>query len=112
FKNKTGSQPYVAGAGSPAVNWWSVGGATTNKWEAADPAAVSATNGCDPCKEAMGTGWRLPTKVEWEKVIAKEKIIASDGANTAYNSNLKLPQSGYRHFNAGATVYVGTLNYT
>lgn len=71
--------------------WWSAGN-TTDTWEAASPEAISATNGCDPCK-ALGEDWSTPTSVEWADIIAAESIT---NIQTAFDSNLRLTVAGAR----------------
>jgi uncharacterized protein (TIGR02145 family) len=75
------------------VDWMKNTGAATDKWEAATPADVTATVGCDPCK-AIGAGWRMPTKAEWDTLRVREGITNTE---TAYASNLKLSHSGIRN---------------
>lgn len=78
--------------------WWGGSGTTTpvgnpqltDTWAAGAP---SATNGTDPCSE-LGTGWRLPTKAEWEAVMLAENIT---NLATSFSSNLKLPSAGHRN---------------
>lgn len=76
-------------------NFWGSGG-VTDTWTAATSEDVTATNGCDPCRQIIGQGYRLPTKEEWDLLIASENI--TDRA-TAYSSNLKIPLAGYVGFN-------------
>ena len=78
-------------------NWWS-GGLTTDTWTAATPAAVSASDGCDPCK-ALGGGWHMPAKAEWEKLLQAENITDENGA---FMSHLRFPSTtGFRDIDNG-----------
>lgn len=72
-------------------SWWSTGN-TTDTWNAATADAVSATDGCDPCK-ALGEGWSVPTSEEWAEIIAAESIT---NIQTAFDSNLRLTVAGAR----------------
>jgi len=62
---------------------------------------VTESNGCDPCK-AIGAGWMMPSKEDWEAVKANTSGILGADANaitnalTAYESILKLPTPGIR----------------
>lgn len=86
--------------------WWNAGN-TTDTWEAATPAAVSETNGCDPCKAALGNGWRIPTEAEWTAVIEAENIT---NVESGFTSNLKLAVAGYRG-SSGNFSFVGQRGY-
>ncbi len=72
-------------------SWWN-NGSTTDRWEAATAAAVSETDGCDPCK-ALGEGWTLPEQADWAAIIQAEAIT---NIQTAFDSNLKLTVAGAR----------------
>ncbi|PZR19441.1 MAG: hypothetical protein DI539_13940 [Flavobacterium psychrophilum] len=87
-------------------SWWNAGN-TTDTWEAATPAAVSETNGCDPCKAALGNGWRVPTEAEWTAVIEAENIT---NVESGFTSNLKLAVAGYRG-SSGSFSFVGQRGY-
>ena len=97
--NKTtgASNPFYYQSGTFVAenNFWGTGG-STDTWTATTSEDVSATNGCDPCRQIIGQGYRLPTKEEWDQLITSENI--TDRA-TAYSSNLKIPLSGYVGFN-------------
>jgi uncharacterized protein (TIGR02145 family) len=43
---------------------------------------------------ALGAGWRLPTSSEWDQINFQEDL---SGTIAAFQSNLKLPASGYRY---------------
>jgi hypothetical protein len=92
--NKTGTNPFFY---KGFDNWWSHGH-KTDTWTASTPAEVSETNGCDPCK-ALGNGWHMPSKAEWERLLATEFITDENGA---FVSSLKLPfATGYRSIDNG-----------
>lgn len=76
---------------------------TTDTWAAGAP---TATNGTDPCS-ALGAGWRMPTKLEWDAVRTAESIT---NLATGFSSNLKLPYSGYRNGANGSIQGVGNAN--
>ena len=46
----------------------------------------------DPCTIELGTGWRIPTKTEWENALANGSWA---NYNDTYNSVLKLHAAGY-----------------
>ena len=67
------------------------------------------TSGNDPCTSLLGTGWRLPTSIEWQNAI-------SNGGWTtwtqAYASPLKLHAAGFLYDSSGALDYKGVYgNY-
>jgi hypothetical protein len=104
------NDPTGLGGGTPnfyisSPNWWA-GAALTDNWNAATPAAVTATSGCDPCK-ALGTGWHLPAETEWAAIIASEAI---NSPATAFSSNLKLTTAGNRN-SSGTFDFVGVRGY-
>lgn len=72
--------------------WWS-SGSLNDTWNAATPQDVSETDGCDPCKAALGEGWEVPTQSEWQTIITAEEM---DDIQSAYDSNLKLVVAGAR----------------
>jgi hypothetical protein len=77
-----------------AANWYS-GTNPDLLWQ-----GVSGTN--NPCP----SGYRLPTDVEWE--AERTSWGANNNATGAINSPLKLPMSGYRWWNNGTLLDVGT----
>lgn len=91
--------------------WWGGSATTTpagnpqisDTWAAGAP---TATNGTDPCS-ALGAGWRMPTKLEWDAVRTAESIT---NLATGFSSNLKLPYSGYRNGANGSIQGVGNAN--
>ncbi len=91
-----GTNPfYWSATGS---KWWWSNGKDTDKAEAASPAEVTATNGCDPCKKLMGENWRMPTIAEWEAVRSAEVIT---GQASAFSSTLKIPSMTLRAVQTG-----------
>ncbi|KGO92401.1 GEVED domain-containing protein [Flavobacterium subsaxonicum] len=88
------------------AEWWSLAEAT-DKWEAPTVAAVTDTNGCDPCR-LIGLGWRLPTEAEWEAIVAAENITS---IQAAFDSNLKLTIAGNRSGFSGNLSSVGARGY-
>jgi len=56
------------------------------------------TSANDPCALELGTGWRIPTRMEWLNVDA----TTGWGANTGpWNSDLKLHMAGYLYSSDG-----------
>jgi hypothetical protein len=88
--NLSGDNPFYYGGG---ISWYD-DGTVNDKWSAATPAAATATNGCDPCKQLLGAEWQLPSIIDWNSVANAEQIT---NAPTAFNSTLKLPASGLRN---------------
>src|SRR5690606_31457939 len=82
---------FITQPSSGPPRWWNAG-TDSDTWTAATPDAVTATNGCDPCK-AMAEGWRLATKEEMEAMVIAENIVSIE---TAFSSTLKLASSGFR----------------
>ncbi len=72
-------------------HWWETS-PTAISWDAANPEAVTASNGCDPCK-ALGTNWGVPSEEDWQNIIRAEAIT---NIQTAFESNLKLTVAGFR----------------
>ncbi len=62
----------------------------------------------DPCALELGTGWRIPTYLEWYNVD-------NSGNWTTYNgpwgSGLKLHDAGYLHYNDGSLYQRGSDGY-
>ena len=88
-----GNPNFITGA-TNSTAWWGAG-TSADTWSSSPP---SATNGFDP-GTALGAGWHIPTATEWENVIVQENIIDDI---TAFQSNLKLTTSGYRHRDEGS----------
>ncbi|ALM48451.1 hypothetical protein AMR72_05770 [Flavobacterium psychrophilum] len=78
------------------------------QWTAETPQAIDDLTGCDPCKAALGNGWRIPTEQEWGSIIESEGI--TDIA-TAYSSSLKLTVAGNRSGTNGTFSNVGARGY-
>lgn len=104
----TPNNPSGVGTGNTNYipTWWTTG-STSDTWQASTPAQVSDTDGCDPCKAALGGGWRLPTEAEWTAAIAAENIT---NIEAGYTSNLKLAVAGYRGA-SGSFSFVGQRGY-
>jgi hypothetical protein len=88
--NLSGSNPFYKGGG---ITWYN-DGTVNDKWNAATPAAATATNGCDPCRQIFGSGWQMPSLVDWQAVLAAE---GTNNLATGFASNLKLPAAGARN---------------
>jgi uncharacterized protein (TIGR02145 family) len=89
-----GNSNFIKG-NTASTTWWGTGGLASNTWSGNTP---SATNGKDPCA-ALGAGWHMPSATEWTNVLNAEWI--SDNIS-AFDSRLKLTESGYRNFETGA----------
>lgn len=91
--------------------WWGGSAATTpagnpqasDTWAAGAP---TATNGTDPCS-ALGGGWRMPTKAEWDALRTAENIT---NLASGFSSNLKLPYAGHRNGANGSIQQAGFAN--
>jgi hypothetical protein len=90
----TGNPNFIKG-NTAATTWWGTGGLASDTWSGATP---TATNGKDPCT-AIGPGWHMPSAAEWTHVLNTEFI--SDNVS-AFDSRLKLTESGYRNYETGA----------
>ena len=53
----------------------------------------------DPCSLLLGSGWRLPTKTEWEALALSENWVS---ASDSYNSVLKLHYAGDLNYSNGS----------
>lgn len=98
---------FIATVSSAARQAWWSNGEIGDTWEAKDKTEVTMTNGQDPCK-IFGDEWRLPTYLEWMKVIGEEEI--TDRA-TAYGSTLKLVSAGHRNGLNGVFYQKGNIGY-
>ena len=92
----SGNPNFIKGT-TTATSWWGTGGAATNTWIGTN---ATSTNGKDPCV-AIGTGWHLPSATEWTNLINSESIF---DAASAFDSHLKLTESGYRNSANGSVV--------
>lgn len=97
-----GSNAFIIG--NP--DWWA-NFADTDKWTAANAAGITNSTGVDPCK-AIGQDWKLPSQAEWTAIVDSENIV---NPATAFNSQLKLPASGYRSSSNGSFTFVGKRGY-
>jgi hypothetical protein len=102
----SGNPAFIKGTTS-ATAWWGTGGNSSNTWSGT---TASTTNGKDPCS-AIGAGWHMPSGSEWTNVLNAEFI--SDAAS-AFDSRLKLTESGYRSSDNGSMVpnFVGGYYWT
>ena len=100
----SGNPSFITGT-TASTKWWGVGGLASDTWSGT---TASSTNGKDPCV-ALGAGWRLPTAAEWQNIAIREDLF---GTIAAYQSNLKLPSSGYRGFQNGNIGYYWTSTAT
>jgi hypothetical protein len=101
----SGNPNFIKG-NTTTTTWWG-NGLSSDTWSGATP---TATNGKDPCT-ALGAGWHMPSAAEWINVVNAEFI--SD-VNSAFESSLKLTESGYRNYESGAPTphWVGGYYWT
>lgn len=99
----SGNPNFIKGT-TTSTKWWSVDGLASDTWSGT---AATATNGKDPCA-ALGAGWRLPTAAEWDNISIREDLFGTIGA---FQSNLKLPSSGYRLSYDGGVYTNGDIGY-
>lgn len=88
--NLSGDNPFYKGGG---ITWYN-DGTINDTWTAATPAAATATNGCDPCKQIFGAGWQLPSLADWQAVLGAEGV---NNITNGFASNLKLTAAGARN---------------
>jgi hypothetical protein len=62
----------------------------------------------DPCALLLGTGWRIPTKTEWENADANG---GWDNYSDTYSSVLKLHAAGYLNYSNGSLYGRGSSGY-
>ncbi len=62
----------------------------------------------DPCSLLLGSGWRLPTKTEWEALALSENWVS---ASDSYNSVLKLHYAGDLNYSNGTLESRGIYGY-
>ena len=62
----------------------------------------------DPCTILLGTGWRIPTKTEWENA---DNTGGWDNYTETYNSVLKLHAAGYLYYSDGSLSNRGSGGY-
>lgn len=88
-------------------SWWS-GNLETDTWTAENPENTDETNGCDPCKQLLGSDWQLPTQQDWQTIKTEENIT---NPASAFASSLKLPATGHRSSTSGEFTFVGERGY-
>jgi hypothetical protein len=101
--NLSGDNPFYKGGG---ITWYN-DGTVNDKWNAATPAAATATNGCDPCRQIFGTGWQMPSLADWQAVLAAE---GANNLGTGFASNLKLNAPGTRNYLLGSLTDEGVTS--
>jgi hypothetical protein len=101
-----GNTNFIKG-NTPTTAWWGTGGLSTDTWSGT---TASATNGKDPCAN-IGPGWHVPNEAEWINMIDRENILTME---QAFQSNLKLTESGYRHAESGVRYpdFVGSFYWS
>ncbi len=62
----------------------------------------------DPCTILLGTGWRIPTKTEWENA---DNTGGWDNYTETYNSVLKLHAAGFLHSSGGSLNHRCSVGY-
>ena len=62
------------------------------------------TQANDPCFLLLGSGWRIPVNIEWNKAEGNGKF---GNTNNYFNSDLRLHLSGYFQPAAGELIYRG-----
>jgi uncharacterized protein (TIGR02145 family) len=95
-----------------------------NAWTWGDPTNGITPN--DPCYDAFGSPWRVPTQAEWAQVQSQNYWQWIDGGGAGVSgyavqpggsatapkpASLFLPAAGYRHRNGGAQSNVGSYGY-
>lgn len=96
------TESYIVG--SPA--WWA-GSALSDQWNGAVATDAKNEIGVDPCK-AIGPGWNIPSKADWEEAVSAEAISSPI---KAYSGKLKLPAGGFRASSDGAITFAGQKGY-
>lgn len=101
--NLSGDNPFYKGGG---ITWYN-DGTVGDTWTAATPAAATATNGCDPCKQIFGAGWQLPSLSDWQTVLGAEGV---NNIANGFASNLKLTAGGGRNELLGSVGDEGVIS--
>ncbi|MFN9114914.1 MAG: hypothetical protein ACK5XN_33045, partial [Bacteroidota bacterium] len=103
------------GPGSSEANDAAISG-----WNTTDAANGSWTDGSKTANDPCPAGYRIPTKVEWDGVVAnntKTIVGTSSSAATNYSAGVKfgnqlmLPAAGFRYTNNGALFGRGFGDY-
>src|SRR5690606_36058513 len=63
-----GPNPYYYG-----TPWWS-GGGSGSTWDGAVPADITSDRALSPCKQLLGSDWRVPSISEWSNIFSVEGI--------------------------------------
>jgi uncharacterized protein (TIGR02145 family) len=95
FSSDTPTPGIFTCCGNNIIEWQTT--RNTNLWS-----GVNGTN--NPCP----SGWRLPTKSEWETLLSTSPAITN--SSTAYSSNLKLPAQMGRDRTYGSIMGSNTNN--
>lgn len=66
----------------------------------------SWTQANDPCSLLLGSGWRIPVNIEWNKAEANAKFGSN---NNYFNSDLRLHLAGYFHPTQGDLLSRGVV---
>lgn len=99
-----GTNIFYINGGSPwssNYNGWWANPQQNDTWTAKTLAEVTDHNGMDPCT-ALGQNWEMPSEVDWDIVMQKEKIFPRpendnrNGITRAFESHLKIPGAGAR----------------
>ncbi|MFM8489040.1 MAG: hypothetical protein ACKOCH_22135, partial [Bacteroidota bacterium] len=98
--------PDASQASDGAVSGWNTTNAANGDW------ADGSKTAKDPCP----TGYRVPTKVQWDGVVANNtktnvgsfnNLATNYGAGKKFGDQLMLPAAGYRYFVNGELVHRG-----
>ncbi len=93
------------GTNTPGSSFITVADSSPWDWRNPQQTLWSGINGTNnPCP----TGFRLPTRPEWSTLLTSSGIT---NYVTAYNSSLKLTESGHRNYNNASLHDLGTLGY-
>jgi len=102
--------PGAGDANDGAVSGWYTTGAPDGSW----------TDGSKTPNDPCPMGYRIPTKAQWDGVVANNTITNTGsfgnsatnyGAGIKFGDQLMLPAAGYRDFVNGALYYRGNYGY-